>query len=131
MSWIADAIAEFGQSIGIPELALSAGGRLRMSQESGGYVGMVHLAELRSPVLMVCRSSALAYQAATQLAHALQLTDFRRGRPWPLQVAVSGGQLYLALRLPERSVTRAALDQAVIELAQLHAEIGNAGRMSR
>lgn len=126
MDWIHDAISEFGRSIGLPRLALSSGGRLKLGLGGGGQVGMVHLGDVETPVLVVYRSCPVAYQARAQLRHALQLTDFRRGPPWPLQAAVSNGELFLALRVPERRVTSAALEQAMGALAQLHLELEQA-----
>lgn len=126
MDWIHDAITEFGRSIGLPRLALSAGGRLKLGLGTGGQVGMVHLGDIDTPVLVVYRSCPLAYQPSAQLRRALQLTDFRRGPPWPLQASVGNGELFLALRVPERRVTAAALEQAMSALAQFHLELGPA-----
>jgi type III secretion system chaperone SycN len=126
MDWIRQAIFEFGRSVGLPQLELSAGGRLKLTLGSGGQVGMVHLGELDTPVLVFYRSCALAYQAGAQLRHALRLTDFRHGSPWPLQAAINSGELFLALRLPERHVTTAALEEAMGTLARLHLELQQA-----
>jgi type III secretion system chaperone SycN len=126
MDWIRQAISEFGRSIGLPRLELSAGGRLKLSLGGGGQVGMVHLGDLDTPVLVFYRSCALAYQAGAQLRRALRRTDFRDGSPWPLQVAINNGELFLGLRLPERRVTAAALEEAMGTLARLHLDLRQA-----
>lgn len=123
MSWIADTVAAFGRSIGMPELSLDEEGRVRLGLPSGGLLGLLNLDDAQPPELMVYRSEPLQHAHGRKLRRVLRLADFRQPRPWPLQAGVLDDALYLSLRIPQRGFTLDALERAWSELTQLHAEL--------
>ena len=121
MSWVDQTVAAFGQTIGIPGLSLDSRRALDLILEHGGGLSLRHLAEGTSAEVVVQRSKPLEFARAQQIRRALRLTDFRRPSSWPTQVAVQDDLLILAMRIPERSFTLDALEQAISELIRMHA----------
>jgi len=136
MSWIEQAIADFGQTLGIPRLTLDAHGRLELDLGAGKILHIrfnpqaqaadaPHYSsaaaappELWIAVARPMQSPTPAHSAAA-LRSALRLTDFRQAPPWPLQAALQGESLLLAMRIPERECTVSAIDQAREQLELL------------
>ena len=69
------------------------------------------------------RSKPLRFNARQKIRRALRLTDFRHPSSWPTQVAVRDEHLILAMRIPERSFTPDAVEQAISELTRMHASV--------
>jgi len=127
MSWIEQAIADFGQTLGIPRLTLDAHGRLELDLDAGKTLhihfnpqadeqahypgGQAAPPELWIAVAQPMQVPTPAHNA-TVLRSVLRLTDFRQAPPWPLQAALQGESLLLAMRIPERECTVSAINQA-------------------
>lgn len=118
MSWIDDTVREFGERVGVPGLALGAGGFVQFALNQGGTLGIA-LAENEVKVWL---SRPLApHDRAAVYERALVQCDFRRHPPFPLQAGLRGGaELVFLARIPERAFTTPALEQALDVLERLH-----------
>lgn len=116
MSWVDEAIAAFGQSLGMDGLALDQDLRLDLALESGEVLRILWLPQ--TEVLVAC-AKPLGLHPGAALRRALQLMDYRQPSPWPLQAALEADSLVFQLRIPERAFTVSELDGAVAQLVQL------------
>ena len=121
MSWVADTVASFGRSVGLPGLALDDEGSLQLGALGGALIGLLNLDDVREPEVVVYRSVPLDFAFERKLRRSLRLADFRQRRSWPVQVAVVDESLTLALRIPQRAFTLDAFEQALSELTRMHA----------
>lgn len=119
MDWIAQIVSDFGRRIGLPDLSLDDGGRLRMVLEDGTGLGLLQLSGEGSPEIVVYRSCPLAYLNAPAFRIALRLADFRQPNAWPVQAGMSPRDLMLAMRIPERAFSTSSLENALSRLAEL------------
>lgn len=126
MSWVEEAIAAYGRSLGMEELALDQDLRLELALDSGETIRVESLPG-REEVLVGCARS-LPSAAGAALRRALQLSDFRQNTPWPLQAALEGDGLVLQLRIAERSFTVNELDNAIAHLLDLQQVVRQAGQ---
>lgn len=110
MSWVDEAIATFGQALGMDGLALDPDGGLELALESGETLRLLSLPQ--AEVLVAC-ARPLGHPAGAALRRALQLADFRQNPPWPMQAALEGNALVLQMRIPERRFTADELDGAI------------------
>ncbi|WP_143684753.1 hypothetical protein [Variovorax sp. KK3] len=124
---MADTVRVFGQSIGLPELALDDQGSLRLATEDGGVIGLIAMDVAEAPLVLVYRSALLSYSAERKLRRALRLADAARIRLWPAQVAVLSDALVIALRMPQRDFTPDALESALVDLERMHADLDGRG----
>ena len=132
MKWISEAVAGFGETMGMPGLDLGPQNFLEFEMANDVFFGMEYLPELEPQAEMVVfASQQMAFDQGPSLRQALHLTDARAPSPWPLQAVASDGNLLLALRLPERAVTTAALEQAAARLLELHENIAARKAVSR
>ncbi|MDB5840272.1 MAG: hypothetical protein JWQ23_2224 [Herminiimonas sp.] len=123
MNWIQQTIAEFGQSLGIPGLALDPDNRLDLAIESGESISIRYLPDLPLKEVLVSRSKPLAYNRPGQLRRALRLVDFRLPTGWPVQAALSEDALIFNMRIPERSFVLNTLEQAIAQLGEMHKSV--------
>lgn len=124
MSWIERTIADFGRSIGIPELALGPGNRVDLAVQTGATMGWRVVQRPDDVQVLVYRSEPLGFDRARRLRAALRAADFRTPSAWPTRAAIDDDHLVLATRIPERAFTPDALEQALAALAQMHANLG-------
>ena len=126
MNWVDETISAFGQSIGIPTLALDQQRKLRFKFENGGSIALHHLQELSLPEVLVIRSEPLAYITSEVMRQALRVADFRvPSGDWQFQVGCNQRDLFLGMRIPERAFAMNVLEQALVQLSALHERFRN------
>lgn len=125
MRWVNQTIAEFGQNIGIPGMALAERGELQLVTDDGGSVGLIHAGELHPPQMIVYRAIPIDHLTASQLRKAMQLADFRLPRSWQVQAACSDKHLFIAIRFPERSFITSSLEEGIEILEALLQMLGD------
>lgn len=120
MSWIEEAVAEFGAQIGMLGLGFDARDTVQLQLQSGTTVGI----ERREGEILVYTSQLLAFEEESLKLKALRHADFRDHpnvlKSWPLQIGMSGSGLETALiiltRIPERQFTVVTLNQVLDHL---------------
>ena len=108
------AVADFGRSLGLPELSLREGGVACLGLDSGDTLTL----EALHDELLVYLVHAAPHVSTAQLLGALQACDLRRTEPGPrLQVGLRGdggdAHLVLLVRLIGRVLTAADIEAAV------------------
>lgn len=123
MNWVEQTISDFGNSIGLPSLALDYNGRVRFSLQQGGNIAIQNLPDLALPEVVVTRSEPIAYASPELFRQALRIADFRTPSAWPLQAGCNQRELFLAMRIPQRAFAMNVLEQALVQLTSLHKRI--------
>lgn len=118
MHWIADTLRAFGETIGLPDLALDDDSSVTLALESGDQLAMQYVADAVGAQMVVTHSRAVYGDPARMLEPVLRLADFRRGLPWSLQAGLQEGRLLLGVRLPERAFSLTTLLEALAALRQ-------------
>lgn len=126
MDWIQQAISDFGDSLGIENLALDDNDSVELILDSGELVGIVHLADAADREMLVYAGAPLQFDPLAQMERALQLGNARYGDPPAAQTAISNNLLVLSIRLPAREFDLPALDEAVWRLIDMHHDAANA-----
>jgi type III secretion system chaperone SycN len=114
LEWVAQAVADFGRSMGLADWTPGPDGRASLRLQSGVLVHLVaDEADLR--VQLDC---PLAFETPQLLQRALEAAHARLGTPVQLGLRGSGAEMVLqiARRLPLRQVTGPALARQVDEL---------------
>lgn len=120
MNWINDTIRDFGISIGIPDLALDNRGKLDLDLPNNARLRISSLTNLPLPEVLVSRSESIFYPSYEILAELLKLNDFRNASEWPIQTSISERELWISMRIPERSFVVNVLEQALSNLKKIH-----------
>jgi type III secretion system chaperone SycN len=123
MTWVSEAMEEFGRQMGLESLAWDEHRQVHFELDGGGMMGIEADGTTNPPDYLVYHSAPLGYDASNRRARALSVTDYRRGMPWTIQAGEHDGMLLLAARIPERMLSLGILDQAFAALARLHSEI--------
>ena len=126
MDWIQQAISDFGDSLGMEDLALDDNGSLELVLESGELIGIVHLAEAADKEMLVYAGAPLRFDPLAQMERALQLGNARYGVLPAVQTAISNNLLVLSMRLPAREFDLPALDEAVWRLIDMQHDAADA-----
>jgi type III secretion system chaperone SycN len=119
MSLSSAVLAEFGQSLGLPDLQWPASGVLALDFDARGALFL----EDRGDDLLVylVRSITQPDRILTLLKTALQHCHYRQGLPYAVQPALRGDtDLVFAVRLPSRDVTLPELERVMDTLTTLH-----------
>ncbi|MDK2123483.1 type III secretion chaperone SycN [Parachitinimonas caeni] len=117
MSWSAQTLSDFGRQMGMEDLSFNHNGVARFDFADGGSMGI----ELKSEVVLIYLIRPLGYHGETARQKALRLADRRQGWSMPIQVGCMGAnKLIFLTRLPERSFTLPALEEALDLLNRLH-----------
>ena len=117
---LSQVVADYGQRIGRPDLALPSQGPAVVSSEEDISV----LLETDDEHLLAYALVPAPYVSAQALLTMLQASDLRRQPPhaWPVQVGGRGQGadwvLMLLVRIPERQASAQALEQALAWLMQ-------------
>lgn len=108
-------ISAFGRRMGMPGLALSAGGLLALDVAG---MGRLHI-ETGTDELLVYLSRAIPSHDSEAPRRLLELSHYRHAHAMPLQGGVHAGHAILLTRLALRAVSAAALENAALFLARL------------
>lgn len=120
MNWINDTIRDFGISISIPDLALDNRGKLDLDLPNNARLRISSLTDLPLPEVLVSRSESIFYPSNEILVELLKLNDFRNAAEWPIQTGISEQELWISMRIPERSFVVNVLEQALSNLKEIH-----------
>ena len=120
---IDDAIAEFGDSMGIPSLKLNESGKLALSFDGLGTLFFEQLSredDFDDPELLVYL--ARDHGPAEEVVEAaLAACHYERAHPQPVDAGLSSnGQLVFATRLQENEVTLPSIEASLELLTRLH-----------
>jgi hypothetical protein len=127
MNWVEQTISRFGESIGIPTLALEEGRSLRLKLANDCSILIHNLPDLPIAEVVVCRSEPITYSSSALFRAALQAADFRSPSAWPVQAAANNKELILAMRIPQRAFAFNVLEQALNQLGELHLKVRQLG----
>jgi len=126
MTWVEDAVRDFGRNMGLDGLAF----RETVGAEARGVIHLrigeadELLIERRPTALSICLARRLAHASPAQLRKALMLCHFRAGAPLPTAVGLRGDDvLVFVTRVPEAEVTLPVLQQTVERLMALHDQV--------
>lgn len=125
MNWVEQVVGEFGQRIGLPQLALDERGSIHLETMDESSLGIFFVSDSPQPEVVVYRSIPATYLGATHYCAALQSANFRNPQPWPLQAACDQRELIVAMRIPERSFMVSSLERALEDLGKMLACIVN------
>lgn len=120
MTWVNDTIRDFGISIGLPDLTLNERGILDLDLPNEARLRIAHLANLPVPEIVLSRSETLFYPNSELLTKLLKLNDFRNSSEWPIQAAINDHELWILVRIPERSFVINVMEQAFLSLQNYH-----------
>jgi type III secretion system chaperone SycN len=123
MDWVSDTVSAFGQSIGIPDLALDTDGYVLFTLESGGLLCVQDLHAEGANDILVTVAQPLPLPRAAAVRKALHLADFRKSPAWQVQVGLRGEDLSVSLRMPRPSFVLSALEDAVQALFDFHSRV--------
>jgi type III secretion system chaperone SycN len=122
MSWVQQAISDFGESIGIPNLELGPEKSLSFALKSGKEIHIAYLDDASREEVLVGISAPLPQDYLSRIVYALRLCDFRLNDGWTLHTGISEGMLILAMRIPQRQFSILELERALAQLNQFHDE---------
>ncbi|WP_313625273.1 hypothetical protein [Achromobacter sp.] len=118
MNSLDSAISALGEDIGMPGLALGAGGNLALQLESGRRVAV----EPAGEEVLVYVSEPVPYDAADRLHKAWRRAHYSRLDDWPVQAALREQdglpRLLAVTRLPAGDASAHKLRQAVDYLSR-------------
>ncbi|MDY0273954.1 MAG: type III secretion chaperone SycN [Desulfomicrobium sp.] len=110
-------IAEFGRRMGLPQLALPESGVAALDVDKLGRLYLERGQDTQE--LLVYLAFPVPAHDSMVLRRALELCSYAHAHPWPLSAGVHAGQLVLLVRLHEREVTAASLENAIHFLSQV------------
>ncbi len=120
MNWVEQVVAEFGQRIGVPQLALNDEASVRLETMDGKGVGFFCVTEdMAHTEVVVYRSIPANHLNPAQYRAVLSAANFRSPRPWPFQAACDQQELILAVRIPERAFMISSLEQTLEDLGKM------------
>ncbi|HVJ87941.1 MAG TPA: CesT family type III secretion system chaperone [Caulifigura sp.] len=117
MSWIDDALADFGRSLGFDQLKFPAEGPVSLQFDR---LGTLYFEPLEGSILTyVVRS--LDRPDAEMFARALDICHWRHHHAFPVHAGLHGEtELTFALRIPDSDFRLPTIERAVDLLGQLH-----------
>jgi type III secretion system chaperone SycN len=123
MDWVSHAVSAFGQSVGIPDLALDHDGALLFTLEPEGVLCLRDLLPSGGDDVLVIVAKPLPSPQAACLRRALRMADFRTNPSSQMQLAMRGADLVVTLRMPRHSFMLSALEEAIEALFDFHARV--------
>ena len=129
MNWVEQVIVEFGNQIGLYNLRLDADGGIRLETDDNSSIGILYQRQVNSAEVIVYRAISADYLTKANYKEALELSNFRHPRLWPLQAACNQQELTIAFRIPERAFMLSSLEQALAELRDIHERIENGSQL--
>lgn len=117
MSWVDDALADFGRSIGIAGLQFAADSPVSLEFERLGTLCFEQL----DGCVLVYAVRRLDRPDEECLSAALDACHWRHNHPFPVQAGLHGGEhLTFAVRIPERDFALPMIERAVNFLGEMH-----------
>ena len=123
MDWVSHAISAFGESVGIPDLALDTDGYALFNLEPSGMLCLHDLQPTGGGDVLIILAKPLPSPPEACVRRALQLADFRKTPVWQMQLAVRDSNLVVTLRMPRHSFMLSALEDAVEALFNVHERV--------
>jgi type III secretion system chaperone SycN len=123
MDWVTHTVSAFGQSVGIPDLALDAAGCALFALDAGGTLSVHDLAPAGGDDVLVVLAQPLPMPAEAGMRRALRMADYRESPLWTMQVALRGEELVATLRMPRPAFVLSALEEAVEALFAFHTRV--------
>jgi len=123
MDWVSHAVSAFGQSVGIPDLALDHDGGVLFTLEPEGVLCLRDLLPSGGDDVLVIVAKPLPSPPAACLRRALLMADFRTNPSLQMQLAMRGADLVVTLRMPRHSFMLSALEEAIEALFDFHARV--------
>lgn len=109
----------FGMRMGLPGLVFSPQGLVALDVSGMGRLYLEKQQRHGDVELLVYLARPFPPHDSTLPERALVLCHYRHARAFPLTAGMKGDTLLLLTRLPERQVTTALLEEAVMELARV------------
>lgn len=117
MSWVEDAVREFGRGMGLPQLSLPEEGALSLAFEHRGTLDIERGAD---GGLLVHLGRDHPFASPALLRAALEACHYRARRGRDVQAGLYGDTLVLLVRLKENEVSLPVLEQTLDQLSELH-----------
>ncbi len=113
--WIQDAVAQYGQQLGLPDLALGDNGAAQLALQAGGMLAVEPAPDTGDVLVYLGRP--IGFDGAAVLRNALMRAHHSAASVLPVQVAVRGdgpeALLLVLARVPEREFTTSMLSRVV------------------
>ena len=119
MNLIAETVAEFGRSIGLPDLRLRANGGVVLALQSIGTLA-IDVGGPTQESVIVSLSRPFEASAAPDSRRLLTLAHYRSRSPLPVQVGIARDHLVLAVVLPQEEFTLAKITEVIRMLDRQH-----------
>ncbi len=117
MGWMESTLEEFGQQIGVADLAFGSQGVAHLQGSDGGFIAIE--AARRGPLdeVLVYLGTPLGFEAAAHVREALDRVHFSNAGAWDLQIGTQGQgpetALIVLTRIAEREFTLQSLNAAI------------------
>lgn len=117
MNWVHQTLAEFGQTLGIPDLDFGSHGVARLQMQSGAWYAVEPARRGEKDEVLVYLSLPCGFDSQRIVQRALKQIHYQHelGR-WPLQIAFQGvgpeAALIVLTRMSDRSFTLQSLTDA-------------------
>lgn len=108
---------EFGKRMGLPGLAFNRNGLTALDVERMGRLHLEKNARAGVEELLIYLARPCPSHDREVTERALERCHYRHADPFPLSASRHNNQLILLTRLPERDTTAAAMEKAVLFLA--------------
>lgn len=119
MSWIDDAVSDFGRTMGLEPLAFNSSGVINLVFEVSGALYL----ERADSALLVYLCREIDRPSAELYAAALELCHWRHNHDYPVNAALHQDKtLVFSVRLTEEQVSVPALEQVIQLLDSLQNE---------
>lgn len=109
-------ISEFGQRLGLPDLAFDANGHVILEIDTVGVLHMERPAEQADSLHVYLAREAPPHDKGLA-RRALELCHYRQHHPFALAAALHRGQCLMLTRVDAASVTAPQLEQIILHLA--------------
>ncbi|RYX93973.1 MAG: hypothetical protein EOO28_16445 [Comamonadaceae bacterium] len=127
MDWVSNTVADFGNTMGLSDLALDDDGYTVFSMPPDGMLCLHDLQPSGGSEVLVVMSQPLSHPQALRARQALLMADFRGNPAWGMQPAIRGDNLVVTLRMPRHSFILSALEEAIDGLFDFHSRVAQAG----
>jgi type III secretion system chaperone SycN len=122
MSWIDQAVRDFGYGMGIADLAFEGDGPVCLDFERRGRLCIERVPE----AVLVHLTRRLEHPPPDLFRRALEACHYEAGHPLPVQAGLHGEDgLVLLTRIKDGDVSLPVLERAFDLLTQLHQRLGS------